>query len=141
MGERVIGRNAATRRRGDDMKLAKPEKFHELLQIFRGDAGFGAVSRRRTKIAASRIGDDAITRLHEDRLLIAPDQAAARRRMQEHDGLARPACVPEPQPGISKLRNSLLGWRLWRYRDRRQRIGERLRGCGVAKSGSSGAKR
>src|SRR5215467_6471564 len=140
MGERIIRRNAAAGCRGDDVEFAETEKFNELMQVLRGDAGLGAIDWRRTVIAAPGIGDDAIACLGEDRLLVAPDQAAARRRMEEHYGLAGSACVPEPQPRIGKLRDSFLGRRLRRYWDWGERIDHRLGGGDASASYASGAE-
>src|SRR5262249_53376633 len=82
IGECKIGRNAAARRRGHEMKAADPEMVCKRAQILRADASIVAIERRRVDVATARIADHAIAGLGEYRLLIAPDETAAGRRMQ-----------------------------------------------------------
>jgi len=107
------------------MEFADAEKFRQVLQILRADAGMGALDGLRIVVAASRIGDDPVTRLGESRLLVTPDQATSTCGVEQHDGLAAAAGVPEPQACVGKGGNSLPRRHLRRKRDRHQRIGRR----------------
>jgi hypothetical protein len=105
----------------------------------------GALDGLRIVVAAARIGDDPIARLGEDRLLVAPDQRAAARGVEEHDGLAAAPGVPEPQARIGKRGNAFPRRRLGRERDRYQRIGgrrlgARARSCAHKAAGESGER-
>src|SRR5438105_1509390 len=72
---------------------------------------------------ATRIADDTVAGFGEHRLLIAPDEPTAGRRMQEHDRGALPARVPVPELAARDLRHGLLGGRLRRDRGRAYRAG------------------
>src|SRR5262245_12156601 len=101
------------------MEAAEPEMIHQRAQVFRAEARIVAIERRRVDVAAARIADDAMAGLRKHRLLIAPDEAAASRWMQEHDRDACPARVPVPKLRPRERRHGLLGGRL--RRDRRWR--------------------
>jgi hypothetical protein len=66
----------------------------QMAQVLGIIAALLPLERRGVEIAAARIGDDAVTRLREHRLLIAPDQRTAGHRMQQHDGYTRSARIP-----------------------------------------------
>src|SRR5689334_7237814 len=98
------------------METAEPEMVRERAQVLRADAGIVAIERRRVDVAAARIADDAIAGLGEHRLLIAPDQPAAGRGVQQHDRGARASRVPVPKLRAREWRHGLLGGRLRRNR-------------------------
>src|SRR5688500_2115047 len=73
-------------------------------------------------IVAARISDDPIAGAGEYRLLIQPDQRAARRWMQEYDRLSGAARVPIAKMSAGKLCHSVLCRSLFRYRHGNHRV-------------------
>src|ERR1700722_14576355 len=94
------------------------------MRLWRSSAGALLRQRIGTVVGAPRIADDAVARLDECRLLIAPDQRTAGGRMHEYHRNAVAARVPVPKPGIGQRRQRLLCgcWSGKRHHEARTRI-------------------
>src|SRR5450631_1617563 len=138
MGHRIVGGYATARGRAHDVEFPDAKELDEMVEVFRRDAGALLGQWIGTVVGAPRIADDAVARLSECRLLIAPDQRAAGSWMHEYDRSAIATRVPVPKTGIGQCRQRLF-CRYWSG-ERRHEVRARV-WCVLGRRGSRRERR